>query len=431
MSKELKNELNVMLNSISLNEDDPTLLNCKFTILDFEVSGNNVIVGKEEGLELGKTIKGKPIRTLYKEQSSLGTKDDDFGDHEAELSIDRNGREYMKRNTIPIGVFTSEGYIEEVEIDGELKEVLVADAHLWYSQFKEPIQLLIDWFEQGLTIQMSCEYLYSNYEFKDGVEYHKSPLVFEAHTILGKDVAPSYKSAKLLQFNQLEEFSLAVAQALNNKEVRDLEENLQTNEEVNTENTVEETPESTEEVVLEAQAEEIEEEPTVEAEDEQVTQLNAKVEELTETITQLNNKIEELTTSKLELVEKFDSATETITQLNSQLKELKPLKEQIELAQKESALNEAKETFETKFNSVDANELFATEEIQTLVAKSIELGEVGLNAKLVLNEKIVELASKKLEANVNPIQTIMNTVSKRDFKDLINNDNDPLSEYRS
>ena len=431
MSKELKNELNVMLNSISLNEDDPTLLNCKFIVLDFEVSGNNVIVGRNEGLELGKTIKGKPIRTLYKEQSSLGTKDDDFGDHEAELSVDRNGKDYMKRNTIPIGVFTSEGYVEEVEINGELKEVLVADAHLWYSQFKEPIQLLIDWFEQGLDIQMSCEYLYSNYEFKDGIEYHKSPLVFEAHTILGKDVTPSYKSAKLLQFNQLEEFNLAVAQALNNKEVNDLEENLQTNEEVVEESTAEEVTESTEEVAVEAQAEEVAEESVVETEDEQVTQLNAKVEELTETISQLNNKIEELTTSKLELVEKFDSATETITQLNSQLEELKPLKEQIELAQKESVLNEAKEGFETKFNSIGANELFATEEIQTLVAQSVELGEVGLNAKLALNEKIVELASKKIEASSNPIQTIMNTVSKRDFKDLINNDNDPLSEYRS
>ena len=443
----LKNELNVMLNSISLNEDDPTVINCKFTILDFEVSRNNVIVGKEEGLQLGQTIKGKPIRTLYKEESVTGSKDDDFGDHEAQMGIDRNGNAYMKRNTVPIGVFTSDGYIEQINVDGVMKDVLVADAHLWYSQFKEPIQLIIEWFEQGMDINMSCEYLYSNYEVKDKIEYHYSPLVFEAHVILGSQITPAYESAKLLQFNQLEEFSLAVAQALNNKnkEVNDLTEVAQTNEEINDEKVEEIIDETVEEKTDEIVNETVEKEEEADGEEEvqevkglqekveedEVAQLNAKIEELNNEISQLNAKVEELTSSKSELSSKFESATETISQLNAQLEELKPFKEQLELVQKETALNEAKELFEAKFNAIGANELFASEEIQNLVAQSIEDGEVGLNAKLSLNEKIVELASKKLEANANPIQAIMNSSASRDFNDLIANDTDPLSEYRS
>ena len=446
----LKNELNVMLNSISLNEDDPTIINCKFTILDFEVSRNNVIVGKEEALQLGQTIKGKPIRTLYKEETTTGSKDDDFGDHEAQMGIDRNGNAYMKRNTVPIGVFTSDGYIEQINVDGVMKDVLVADAHLWYSQFKEPIQLIIEWFEQGMDINMSCEYLYSNYEVKDKIEYHYSPLYLESHVLLGSKVTPAYESAKLLQFNQLEEFSLAVAQALNNKnkEVNDLAEVVQANEEINEEKSKEIVEETVEEKTEEIVDETVEKEEETDGEEvnkglqevkglqekvetDEVAQLNAKIEELNNEISQLNTKVEELTNSKSELSSKFESATETISQLNAQLEELKPFKEQLELVQKETALNEAKELFEAKFNAIGANELFASEEIQNLVAQSIEDGEVGLNAKLSLNEKIVELASKKLEANANPIQAIMNSSASRDFNDLIDNDTDPLSEYRS
>lgn len=440
----LKNDLNVMLNEIRLNEDDPTVIDCKFIILDFELSRNNVVVGRNEGLQLGETIKGKPIRTLYKE--SANPKNDDFGDHEAELSIDRNGNTYMKRNTVPIGVFTSNGYLQEVVIDNETKEVLVADAQLWYSQFKEPIQLLMEWFEQGLHINMSCEYLYSNYEVKNKIEYHYSPLYFESHVILGSQVTPAYKSAKLLQFNQLEEFSLAVAQALKDtKEGYNLEQIVQTNEEVAEEvvvdvETVEvaeevaEEPQEVKEEVIEEKAEEVKEEvveePQVEVqENEEVAQLNAKVEELNNEISKLNTTIEDLTTAKLELSEKFNTATETIALLNAQIEELKPFKEQFELAQKETALKEAKEHFEAKFKGIGAEDVFASEEVQNLVAQSIEDGEVGLNAKLLLNEKIVELLSKKLEANENPIQAIMG-VQPRDFTDVIGQKQDPLSEYR-
>ena len=484
MGKKLTNKLNVQLNSISLNEDDPTLLNCKFTILDFELSGNNVIVGKEEGIELGKTIKGKPIRALYKN-------DDDFGDHEAEISTDRNGNEYMKRNTIPIGVFTSDGYIEEVEINGEMKEVLVADAHLWYSQFKESIQLLMEWFDEGLDIQMSCEYLYSNYEFKDGIEYHRSPLLFEAHTILGKNVAPSYKSAKLLQFNQLEEFSLAVAQALNNKEVNELED-VKNEEQLNTEESTEEELDI--ETKIEEESENESTDTDVKSDEKEVeetkSQLNAKsLYALSEDIrnqvrangtdeewfwvsdlyldhaivaietsddykhykfnytvendvvtVDLSSKVEvkekrewvtvtnELSEKVNDLTEKFTNATNTITQLNSQLEELKPIKEQMELAQKEAKLTDVKTEFETKFNALGADELFKSEEIQLLLN---QVAEDSIEAKLSLNEKLVEIASNKVEeVSKNPLHTIMNTVSKRDFS-KVSKDNDPLSELRA
>lgn len=123
----------------------------------------------------------------------------------AYLDTDKHGELEVKRDTAPIGVFTSEGYITEIETPDGKKEVLAADAILWSSRFKDACELLLEWYGRGININTSCEILYSNYTVQDGIEHLQSPIYFEGHAILNSEkrgehdiVLPAYDSSKLL-----------------------------------------------------------------------------------------------------------------------------------------------------------------------------------------------------------------------------------------
>lgn len=366
----------MVLNSLQPHPSDPTLLEAKFIILDFEVSRNNVLVTKEVALEsLSKTIINKPIRGYYNE------KEDDFGDHEAEIKEKDDGTLIFERNTVPMGVFVSEGYVESLNIDGEEKEVLVADAVLWKSQFQEAIGLIERLFEDGITIPMSCEYLYSNFVLEDGVEKHLSPIYFEAHALLGQNVIPAYESARLVTVEQLSEFNQLVAQAVNQiKEKEDVileeKQEVQINEEV---------VEVNEEVVETVEV--VEEVETVE-------EVNQEV-ELAQKFADLEEQFNILKSEKEALASKFNESTETIVSLNSKIEELLPYQQQALNAQREQKLTELTTKFEKAFNNAGAKEKFESEEVKTLLNEAVESSEAFLTLNTMVVDLITELQVKE------------------------------------
>lgn len=175
---------------------------------------------REVGLELGETIINKPIVANYIPVSEPNTSTDNFTGHEATITKDKYGRETVSLGTVPLGVFTSKGYIITINENGNDKEVLVADAILWRTRYSDACDLLVEWYSRGIKINTSCEFLYNNYTVVDKVEYINSPVYFEGHCILASEnrgnqniILPAYDSSKLLSLNEIEKFNRLVAQA--------------------------------------------------------------------------------------------------------------------------------------------------------------------------------------------------------------------------
>jgi hypothetical protein len=211
---------NFILNSFE-SSNDPTVLKATYIILDFEKSWNNAIVTKDIGLELCETIINKPIVANYIPVTEINTSTDNFTGHEATLEKNKHGKDIVKTNTIPIGVFTTKGYLLTLDIDGEEKEVIAADAILWKSRFSDACELLVEWFNRGIKINTSCEFLYSNFNVQDGIEYINSPVYFDGHCHLASEnrgqqgvVLPAYDSSQLISLNDREHFNLLITEAL-------------------------------------------------------------------------------------------------------------------------------------------------------------------------------------------------------------------------
>lgn len=234
-----KHQLNLVLNEIR-ESIDPTIIPCTYIIMDFEKSHNNVIVDKEVALEGAKTLINKPIVAKYNDVEEANTPTDNFGSHEQTLSENRYGEQVIKTNTTAIGVFTSEGYLTTVNINGEDKEVMAADAVMWYSRYTDAIDLIIEWHNNGIKVNTSCEYLYNNYSFQDGIEYHHSPIYFEGHAVLASEnrgdhniVLPAYDSSRLLSFNEINKFNKLVAQANQQNALKEEKDNMKYFKKVN------------------------------------------------------------------------------------------------------------------------------------------------------------------------------------------------------
>lgn len=416
-----KHSLQLVLNEIR-KSDDPTLLECTFVVLDYEKSNNNVVVSREVALQGAKTLLNKPIVAAYREVEEPNTNTDNFGSHEDYLSVNRYGDLTIKTDTEAIGVFTTEGYETVIKVNGEDKTVLAADAVLWQTRFSDACDLLMEWYDRGININTSCEYLYSNYSFKDGVEYHHSPIYFEGHAVLASEnrgetseVLPAYDSSKLLSFNEINKFNKLVAQAINQnkdalKEVKNVEEKEVVQEEI-----IVKEEQVVEEVVAETPAEEVKEEvvepekveePSVEAPAEDVEALKSE-------LAQLKEELSKVKSEKDSLHEQFNSATEKLTQLNSQVEALKPFKEQVDQEAHKKALNEKKDFYSAKFKALNAKEKFDTEEVQALVSKTVFETEEAKDAILQLNTMLVEMVEVKTEVTTEP-SLIKEVASKRE-----------------
>ncbi len=476
-----KHTLNLVLNEIK-QTDDPTIIPCTFIVLDYEKSGNNVIVSKEVALEGGKTLINKPIVAKYNEVEEANTKTDNFGSHEQYLGEDRYGNLTVKSDTVPIGVFTTEGYELTVIIDGEEKEVMAADAVLWRTRFSDACDLLLEWYNNGIKINTSCEYLYSNYSFQDGVEYHYSPIYFEGHAVLASEnrgnteiVLPAYESSKLLSFNEINKFNKLVAQAINQESKEEKEnmkffkkvyelshsdirsllytqlESLLAEKEYSYISDVYETyfvvnlykydendnleydkyykfnyskgendvitidGDSKVEVTIKRDWVEVSEFENIQN---QLNDTTTKVEEMTTQLSEKEVKVEELTqqlneltTAKADVEVKFNETTEKLTQLNSLVEELAPFKEQVEKEKLEKALNEKKEFYSAKFKALNAVEKFDSEEVQELIAKSINETDEGKQAVLQLNTMLVDMVV--LEKQDKSEETVIREVSSK------------------
>ncbi|MFJ3388772.1 hypothetical protein [Lysinibacillus sp. NPDC086135] len=384
----------------------------------------------------------------------------DFGTHEYTESV-VNGKKVIDRDTVPIGVFTSEGYVDDVVIEGENKRVLIADGLLWYTRFTDACDLLLSWNDNGMKINMSCEYRYKNHQEIDGITYHLAPLLFEGHCILGSNIRPAYESATFVDTSQ---FNLLVAQAMSqeNKEDNILteEEKLQ-NEEQETQtqlnelshdeirNQIREQVKSTISAnewawvnsVYETYAiVEIETDAgwdnyrfDYSIENDSVTvNLESKVEvkekrEWVVVTNELQEELNKVRSQKDQLASKFSEATDTIISLNSTIDQLKPYQEQMLNSLREAKVTEQKEVYEVKFNAVNASDTFKSDEVQNLIMNSIEDTDEGKDALLQLNKILFD--SIKVEEVKIQTNAIAGIASKREFNNVVKQD-DFNSKYK-
>lgn len=427
MTNKEKKVLNMFIDNVAEHSDDATKVSFEAVIFDSTTSRNNVKVTEEAMLsdKLLKSVKNKPI---VADISKYG-----FGDHEVEMVEDLYGNKTTIRNTVPIGVFTENGYITTKEIDGVETKVLMGKGVLWKSRFNEAVEYLQSMYNENSFIPMSSEYLYKNPVFdEDGVEIHgiDSDITLEGLCILNESVTPAYDSSTFTMLNSenINEFSRLVAQAFNqSKEDIKLAENKETpkveEKEVNTE--IEK-----EEVKTEIEKEEVKEE-VKEVPKEELTQLNAEIAKLNEALLQVNAKVEQLTTENTELVTKLDNATGTIVQLNSELEVLKPIHEQMLNAQREAKVSEAMAKYSKALNS----ELFKSEEVQTLILNSVEEGEASISAKSKLHDLVLEQFNTKEEVKTqtNSAESQLGALAglvapKRE--NLVKSTEDPLANLR-
>ncbi|QWU14429.1 hypothetical protein SAMN04487895_101741 [Paenibacillus sophorae] len=486
-----KQELNLKLNSF-VKTDDPTLLKATYIILDFDKSWNNSVVSKEVALELGETIINKPLVARYIPVEEPNTNTDNFTGHEAKISTNKYGDKTVITDTVPIGVFTTKGYLLTVEENGEDKEVLAADAVLWRSRFSDACDLLLEWYNRGININTSCEFLYSNFSVQDGVEYINSPVYFEGHCHLAAEergeqgvVLPAYDSSKLLSFNEFNMFNKLIAESLlqskNNidelegekvlfKKVFELSHSdirskiyqvLDPTLPDGTYSYIIDTYDNhfvvelddadgykyydfayskteDDQVVIDfdSKAEVVEKREWVKLDTTVAlqTQLNESkntIKDLEIKLSEANGSIKALTTEKTSLNEANTSFSNEITTLRAEVETLKPYKENYEAEELNKSINEMSSFYSAKFSAVSAIEKFESEEVQNLIKNSVYDSEVGTEAKFKLNNMLVELMQVETET---PKPSVATPVPIREFssrmENLIPASNDFDSKYK-
>lgn len=214
----------MQLNSLKQDAEDPSILNALFVIHDFEKSWNGQVITEEVAAENMKFLVNKPIVCRYIPREENGGIDA-LTDHEEFIDIDRNtGEEFIATNTVAIGTFT-ETYIDDfTDESGDTKRVLYGKAVLWFDKNRNILLLLDEWLSNDIIVPASVEYLYSNYNVLDGVEYIQSPIIYLAHALLNAEdrgeyekVYPAYDSARLVSANMQKEWNKAVAQSIEQK----------------------------------------------------------------------------------------------------------------------------------------------------------------------------------------------------------------------
>lgn len=413
-------ELVSRLHSFNSQPKQDSTIDVTFVIHDFELSGNGQLITEEVCIENMATLLNKPILAKY---YSLDETDvDHFGDHEVALTTNRDTGDWMPTTeTTAIGVFTNV-YIDEVEG----KRCLLADGVLWSDRYYNSCSLLYEWYSTGIRTKSSCEYLYSNYEVKDGVQYVKSDIVYEGLAILNSSdrgdygvVSPAYESSHMVTFDKT--FSKAICQDINNFEkgedvmtesINDIqvdvqEEVLETpiveevslNEEavepiieaVETiievvETTIEAVETEIEAVETEIEKTEVEGEPTTDVESTELDKYKELEEKLNETIEKLAELEGELQESKSAKIE----ADAEIGALNAMIESLNEYKARFEAEEHSKALNDKKAMYKERFEKFGAMETFESEEVQALIEKSL-CSETEVEAKLQLSEMLIEL----------------------------------------
>lgn len=454
--------------SLNQNEDKlETNLYAPFIIHDFNVSWNNQIITEDVCNENLATLIGQPVLAKYYNE---GDKEKDhLGNHEVGKVKNRDtGEEIMTTNTIAIGVFKSAS-IEDVEINGETKRCLVGYAQLWKDRFYNICSLLNEWLEREIPIYCSCEYIFKNYEIKDGIQYIKTPYSYTGHTILNSEekdgygiCLPAYDVARMLSWNEalhkdennkqsvnesessivenvflkalnelsfgnvreqiynaLEKIMLAVEYKyvyLSNYSIFD---NYFVYEIYNEENGEWETfkvnyTKENDEVVIDyenrvkVEYKMVEEVVVTTAVNEAKAEMQTEIDALNELVSVKETELNALKEDSVSQKETVVALNEKIAELSNEIESLNEYKEKYEIEQFNAALEEAQDKYKVKFEKLNALEKFETEEVQELIKNTLD-EESSLNAKNSLSDILLDLID-----NV-PVKSSTNAKSTNSF----------------
>lgn len=441
---------------LSLNQSTDKLetnLYAPFVIHGFDVSWNKQLITEEICTENMMSLVGQPVLVKYYNE---GNKEKDhLGNHEVYRTKNRDtGEDIMATDTIAIGVFNSVE-IKEMTIDGKTGRYLIGYAQLWKDRFYNICSLLNEWLEKEIPIYCSCEYIFKNYEVKDGIQYIKSPYSYTGHVILNSEekdgyeiCMPAYDEARMLSWNEALHKDQSNEQSINESEsnvvknvflsslndisfgeIRNgiysaLEKVMiaaeynylylsnycifddyflyeiynQETEQWDTykvnytkendvivcdyENRVKVEYTMVEQQVVQNQVEAAVNQVKAELE----TQINSLNVLISEKETELNSLKEENVSQKENVV----VLNETIAQLNGKIESLNEYKEKYEIEQYNTALENTRENYKTKFEKLNALEKFNTEEVQGLIADTLD-SEKSLNAKNSLSDILLDL----------------------------------------
>lgn len=416
-------QLNAYLHSFNSTPKKDSTIDVTFVIHDFELSGNGQVITEAVCAENMNTLLNKPILAKYYEGEDG---DDHLGDHEISLATNRDTGDWlMTTDTVAIGVCTKV-YIDEVEG----KKCLLADGVLWSDRYYNACSLLYEWHTKGIRTLSSCEYLYSNYEVKEGIQYVKSDIIYEGIAVLNSEqrgeagiVAPAYESSHMLRFS------------LNQAICKDINMNTEANAKEKGDGTVEEVIQETVEVVEEkAVNEEVAVEPiievaetteeVVEVEEPVVEETVAEAEEVAEVETIELSKYQELEErlAKIEAelaVEKEAKCqlSEEVVSLNATIADLGVYKEAHDKEQRVIALNEKRAFYQEKFEKFGAQELFESEEVQGLIERCLNADEEK-EARLALSEMLIG-AGVSFNAVTKPVEPKAVVELTTPMKDLV------------
>lgn len=434
-----------LLSFNSVPQKDSTV-DVEFIIHDFELSLNGAIVSEQVCVENANTIINKPILAKYVYDGD--NTQDYFTDHEVTLTTNRDtGDVLVTTDTVALGVFT--GW-EIKEVNG--KRVFCAKGVLWSDRYYNACSLLYDMFNSGTKINTSCEYLYSNYKVRDGVQHIESPIVYDGHCILNSRqvddqdiVLGAYESSQMTSFNQAintdlkegfnnkqnngkgEDMENRFIKALNGLSVGELSDKVyaalrgvMTCDEyydtyVSDYNVFYEEKffiyhvyktdgceyykvtfelDADENMVIDFEnRQQVKREQvwvTVETAQGQVEEVQQQLNSVQAEKEELEKQLNAKTEEIVSVTEEKITLSEQIVSLNSTIAELEPFKAEHDKAEFEKALNERVAEYEPKFAKFNALEVFNSDEVQGLIKDTLDV-EKGLNAKLAIYEKLDEV----------------------------------------
>lgn len=229
MNNNKKGTFYMQLNSLNIDDDDPSILKAIYSVHDFNKSENNDIIEQSVCKENMATLMTKPIvcRYISKDENN-GI--DALTNHEQTIDISRDtGEEIPYNNTIAIGTITNV-YMSEDE-----NPELIAEATLWFDKYYNICSLLMEWMSKGINISTSVEYLYCNYKMENKIKSILSPIIYLGLCVLNSEkrgelpqVVPAYNSSHLLSLNEIDRWDKAVCQAITQNQ-NSLKENVDIN----------------------------------------------------------------------------------------------------------------------------------------------------------------------------------------------------------
>lgn len=196
-------------------------VNCSMKVLDYEEindsfdnatiaiaytgkNRNHSYISKEAFIDALPTLKNVPVVGHYDKEA------DSFGEHDYYYETDDKGNVNKVNLTVPFGVIpeSAKQWFEDVEINGETKEMLVTNALLWKRQVEyEKIK------ESG-TLDQSMEIDCEEYSLRKDGYIDISKFTFTALCII-ESAPPCYEGASINMEYDLNNFKMQYSLMLN------------------------------------------------------------------------------------------------------------------------------------------------------------------------------------------------------------------------